>query len=308
MSILSRAAPPQREPIIVTIAGSAGSGKTSLASTFPKPILIRTVGEALPRDIVSPPDVMPELSKADDLWDILKALLNEEHDYRTAIFDSVTGLDSLFVQEVLDQEKASNNGKARGIVQALGGWGAGPAAVQAQHLRVRKAVEYLRKRRGMNIVFVAHAEIADVSPPDADPYSLWSVRLPKKSIAPYTDSVDLVGFIKQTTIVRGAVEAKKDAPARPGRATTTGDRVLVSYLQPSSISKNRFGIDYDIDVVKGENPLAFLIEDAPKDKVKPARQRRQPDPEPETERDAGTDNDEYDEAAEAALDAMTEGE
>lgn len=260
MSILQRASKPEREPIVATIVGTAGSGKTSLASTFPDAILVRTQGEALPRDIATPPDSLPELQTADDLWEILKALLNDEHNYKTLILDSVTGLDSLFTADVLDQE-AKNGGKARGIIQALGGYGAGPAAVQASHMRVRKAVEFLRKRRGMHTVFVGHADIADVSPPDGDPFSHYTLRLPKKSIAPYTDAVDLVGFLKQDRIVRGATEAKPDRAAKPGRAITTGDRVLVTYLQPASLSKNRFGIEEDISVQKGVNPLAFLLDE-----------------------------------------------
>jgi len=89
------------------------------------------------------------------------------------------------------------------------------------------------------------------------------LRLPKKSVAPYTDSVDLVGFLKQERVVRGAIEAKADRAAKPGRAITTGDRVLVTYLQPASISKNRFGIEEDIVVEKGVNPLAFLLDAMP---------------------------------------------
>jgi len=274
MSVLQRAAKPQREPIIATIVGTAGSGKTSLAATFPAPIVVRTQGEAIPKDIPedSRPDVMPELGSANDLWDIFKALLNEDHAYKTLIIDSVTGLESLFVADVLEQEQASG-GKARGIIQALGGYGAGPAAVQASHMRVRKAVELLRTRKGMHTIFVAHAEIADVSPPDGDPFSQYTLRLPKKSIAPYTDSTDLVGFLKQERIVRGAVEAKSDRAAKPGKAITTGDRVLVTYLQPASLSKNRFGIEDDLPVTKGVNPLAFLLEEAPAKaarKAKPA--------------------------------------
>jgi len=260
MSILSRATKPELEPLVATIVGTAGSGKTSLASTFPNSILIRTQGEALPRDIPSSmaPDTMPELGSATELWDILKALLNEEHDYKTLIIDSVTGLETLFAMDVL-----ASDPNARGLNQALGGWGAGPAAVVAMHNRVRKAVEFLRKRKGMHTVFVAHADIADITPPDSDPFSQYTLRLPKKSVAPYTDSVDLVGFLKQERVVRGAIEAKADRAAKPGRAITTGDRVLVTYLQPASISKNRFGIEEDIVVEKGVNPLAFLLDAMP---------------------------------------------
>lgn len=287
MSILERASKPEREPLVATIVGSAGSGKTSLAATFPKPILIRTQGEALPRDLQKEqmPDSMPELNAAVEVWDILKALLNDEHDYKTLIIDSVTGLEQLFAQEVL-----ASDPKARGINQALGGYGAGPAAVMASHMRVRKAVEFLRKRRGMHTIFVAHADIGRIDPPDSDGYNQYTLRLPGKSMAPYVDNTDLVGFLKQGSVLRGEDGNKK--------AISTGERVLVTYLTPASVAKNRFGIDDDIIVEKGINPLAFILGDEPsEDKPKRGRPRKEVRPTEEHE----------DEAADAVHDAAEEG-
>ena len=58
MSILASAAPPRKEPLVVTICGTPGTGKTSLASTFPGPAyIIQTIGEQMPRDI--PAEQMP---------------------------------------------------------------------------------------------------------------------------------------------------------------------------------------------------------------------------------------------------------
>lgn len=250
MGLLQHVTKPKREPIVATIVGTAGSGKTSLATTFPAPLVVRTQGESIPRDIPRDqmPDVLPEeLTTADNLWAVLKALRDEEHEYKTLVIDSCTGLEQLFVADVLSQDT-----KARGINQALGGYGAGPAAVMAMHMRVRKAVEILRKERGMHTLFLAHADIARIDPPDSDGYSQYSLRLPGKSMAPYVDNVDLVGFLKQEVALRGEDGQKK--------AITTGDRVLVTYMTPATVAKNRFGIEDDLPVEKGVNPLGFLIE------------------------------------------------
>lgn len=261
MSILSRASKPEAEPFVGTIVGVQGTGKTSLACTFPDVFMIRTQGEKPPMDI--PPDQTPttlEIETAAELWDALKALLREDHPYKTLAFDTATGLDILFTQDVL-----AGDPNARGLNQSHGGYGNGASMVSAMHMRVRKAAEMLRKQKGMNIIFLAHAEIVDVSPPDGDPYSSYSLRLPKKSMAPYLDSVDLVGFLKQERIVRGAVEAKGDNQrAKPGRAITSGDRVLVTYLNPAMASKNRYGITEDLEVEKGKNPLAPYLKATPK--------------------------------------------
>lgn len=280
MSILSRASRLEAEPFAGTIVGVQGTGKTSLACTFPDVFMIRTQGERPPHDI--PEHQTPttlEVENAGELWDALKALLREDHDYKTLVFDTATGLDILFTQDVLAADP-----NARGLNQSHGGYGNGASMVSAAHMRVRKAAEMLRKQKGMNIIFLAHAEIVDVSPPDGDPYSSYSLRLPKKSLAPYLDSVDLVGFLKQERIVRGAVEAKGDRGAKPGRAITSGDRVLVTYLTPAMASKNRYGITEDLDVVKGENPLAPWIGLAPPKKVAAVTEdARDADDEQETE-------------------------
>lgn len=258
MSILDRAAKPVREPIVATIVGTAGSGKTSLAATFPNPIVVRTQGEAAPRDLPEGqrPDMLPPLENAGELWDVLKALLADDHQYQTLVIDSCTGLEQLFVADVL-----ASDPKARGINQALGGYGAGPNAVMAQHARVRRAVEMLKERKGMHTVFLAHADIARIDPPDSDGYSQYTLRLPGKSMAPYVDNVDLVGFLKQAAILRGEEGQKK--------AITTGERVLVTYMTPATVAKNRFGIEEDLTFEKGVNPLAMLLE-TKKRKAKPA--------------------------------------
>lgn len=269
MSLLSAAKKPQNEPLIVTICGNPGSGKTSLAASFPKPFLIRTTGEAVPRDLADAPDSLDEVQKVEPFWAQLMALLDEEHDYQTAIVDSITGLEAMFTADVIEKDP----NKPKSINQALGGWGAGRAAVASQHARVRRAAEALRKRRGMNVVFVAHADITRIDPPDAEGYNAYTLRLNDKSMAPYVDSVDVVGFVKQHTILLGDDGNKK--------AITTGDRILTAYMTPASCAKNRLGITEDIEFVQGENPLAPYLtatetKPAPKRKEKVEPEKSEP--------------------------------
>ena len=260
MSLLSGAKKPEKEPFIGTIVGTPGSGKTSLAAAFPAPFMIRTTGEAIPEDLPKNmvPDTLDEVQKVADLWAQLMALLDEEHDYKTLIIDSVTGLDALFAADII-----ASDPKARGLGSALGGYGAGYDALAANHARVRRAAEAIRKRRGMNVVFLAHADITTIDPPDQEAYSLWSLRLHKKSLAPYVDSVSLVGFVRQATILLGEDGSKK--------AKTTGERVLTAHMTPSSQAKNRLGITEDIEFIQGENPLApYLGEPAKPEPAKSA--------------------------------------
>lgn len=247
MSILSKIEKPKDRPVIATFCADAGLGKTSLAATFPNPIFIRAEDglQAIPS--ANRPDAFPLLENEAQLWDQLTALIKEEHDYKTLVIDSVTALERLFVTHVIESDPK----KPRSINQALGGYGAGLAAVAAMHQRVRKACGILNERRGMHVVFLAHADTETIELPDEDAYTRYSLRLGKKSVAPYVDDSDIVGFLKLETFTTGDGERKK--------AISDGTRIMICHATAANVSKNRFGITEPLTVVQGENPLKSFI-------------------------------------------------
>lgn len=265
MSILSTAGKPEKRPPIITICGDAGTGKTSLAATFPNPIVIRAEDglQSIPDAMM--PDTFPLLTDAADLWKQLLALLHEEHDYRTLIIDSVSMLEALFVKSVMDSD-----GRAKSINQALGGYGAGINAVATMHARVRKACGLLNEKRDMAIIFVSHADLENVRPPDQDDFTRYSLRLMNKSLPPYVDDVDMVAFVRLVSRLRGEDGDRK-------KVISNGDREVICFSTASSVSKNRYGITEPLDFVQGENPFAEVFgltipkpKAKPKDKAKPA--------------------------------------
>lgn len=247
MSILAKISKPADRPVVVTILGDAGMGKTSLAASFPNPIFIRAEDGLQAVPMASRPDAMPLLSGADDLWEQLQALITEEHSYKTLVIDSVTALERMFIQYVIDSDPK----KPKSINKAMGGYGAGLSAVATMHQRVRKAAGILNERKGMHVVFIAHAETETVELPDQDAYTRYSLRLSKKSVAPYVDDTDVVGFIRLRTFTMGDGERKK--------AISDGTRELVCHATASNVSKNRYGIVEPLEVSNGINPLTSHI-------------------------------------------------
>lgn len=247
MSVLSTIGKPADRPVLVTICGDSGLGKTTLACSFPKPIVIRAEDglQAIPANIR--PDAFPVLDGPDMLWDQLKALIHEDHGYKTLVVDSVTALERMFVQNVIDTDPK----KPRGIQQALGGYGAGRDAVSSMHNRLRRAAGILAEKKGMHTVFVAHADTSRIEPPDSDAYMRYTLRLHEKSMPAYIDDVDVVGFLKLETFTTGDGERKK--------AISDGTRVLITYATAANVSKNRFGITEPINVELGVNPLSKYI-------------------------------------------------
>lgn len=247
MSILSSVGKPADRPVIATITGDAGVGKTTLAATFPKPIFIRAEDglQSVPESLR--PDAFPVLGKVDELWDQLTALVTEEHDYKTLVIDSVTQLETLFGDHVIESDPK----KPKSLAQANGGYGAGFLAVAALHGRLRKAAKILNERKGMHIVFIAHSDVSTLELPDQDPYSRYELRLHKKCMPHYVDNVDLVAYIKLETFTTGDGDRKK--------AISSGNRLAVCYTAAAQISKNRYGISDDIPVENGVNPFIQFI-------------------------------------------------
>jgi len=247
MSLLEQVGKPADRPIVATICGDSGLGKTTLAATFPTPIVIRAEDglQAISEDLR--PDAFPMVDGPDSLWDQIRTLLSEDHNYKTLIIDSVTALERMFIQSVID----SDSKNPRTINQALGGYGAGLNAVATMHQRLRQGCGMLNTRKGMHIVFVAHADTETIELPDSDPYTRYNLRLGKKSVAPYVDDSDVVGFLKLQTFYKGDGERKK--------ATSTGARLLVCHATAANVSKNRFGIAEELLCEQNKNPLKPFV-------------------------------------------------
>lgn len=246
MSILKQASKPAPRPVVCTILGDAGMGKTSLAATFPNPVVVRLEDGVQGVPEAFRPDALPVVKTVDQLWEQLNALVKEEHDYKTVIIDSITQLEEIFQKHVV----ATDPKKPRTINQANGGYGAGWITVGDMHQRVRSAAAALSDK-GVNVVFIAHADTSVVRPPDGDEYTRYDLRLNKRSVSPYTDNVDLIGYLTLNTFTRGDGERKQ--------AVSDGTRKLVCYPTPSNISKNRYGITDDLPVEIGKNPLVPFV-------------------------------------------------
>jgi hypothetical protein len=182
----------------------------------------------------------------------------EEHPFKTVVFDTITALNLLFEQEVVefDDKGASNIG------EAAGGYNKGYLVVAGIHAKLRAACEHLRKR-GISVVFLAHTGVVKMkNRPDGGEYVAYSLDMPEKSRAIYVSSSDVVAYLKARDFVSGNEENKKGQTTKFGRVTNTGERVLITssdgtigYID----AKNRYNLPDEIEVNKGENPLLPLI-------------------------------------------------
>lgn len=268
MSLIDKIKKPDARPPIMTLCGDAGTGKSSLAATFPKPVFIRAedgVGR-ISRNVETP-DAFPAVKTANDVFDQLLALINEDHDYRTVVIDSVTALDVLFTEQIIKESGKSN------IVQAYGGYGAGYAALVNMHGRIRKAAGILNERKNMAVVFIAHADLEEVQLPDVEDYARYTIAMYRKAKTHYIDNVDFVGYVRLKAFLSGDDGERK-------RVRDTGDRELVCHATASSVSKNGYGITEALDFEDGVNPLVpYLKSQRKQPEVEAAEDVPEPEPE-----------------------------
>lgn len=244
---LNLADPKVKRGFIFTFVGEGGLGKTALGATFPSPIFIPTEEGLIPPDI----ERFPLATSSADVVSNMMQLGQEKHDFKTLIIDTITQLNVLLEQEVIDNDPKG----PRSINTAMGGYGAGHGAVSAAHMNIRNWAGLLSAQRGMQIVFLAHANTETVKPPDTDEYYRYSIRMNQRSVSHYSDNADLVGYIKLATFSRKSGEG----PSERTLAISDGRRVISCYPQASSIAKNRFGITQDIEFVKDTNPFERLV-------------------------------------------------
>lgn len=266
---LSSLQKPNTKPPMITLVSPPGVGKTTLAASFPDVIMVQAesisgVFDDMPED--RKPTVFPQLPRSDSktnvstlatVKDQLRALVTQEHGFKTLVIDSITSMHSLFEHEVADSYGVDN------VADAAGGYHKGYLVVKSYHDEVMKACNYLRDKKGMAIVFIAHLGIEKMkNRPDTDEYTVYTIGMHKESVPVYVNLVDGVFYLRQEEFVKGTQTDKKGVVTKAGKIVQTGERIIVTsgdgrvgYVN----AKNRWSLDAEIPLPVGENPLLNLI-------------------------------------------------
>lgn len=263
---------PVHKPPMLTIVGSAGTGKSTMAGLTPNSVFIQcenaeTVFESWDADVQ--PDFMPKIRRSNysnpnnvvsakaQILAQIRDLATEEHDFKNLNIDTVTSLNSLFEHEVCQMYNVDNVG------DAAGGFFKGYKVVASMHAEVKNACDYLQTKRGMSVQFLAHTGTERMkNSPDCDEYSFYTLDMYKDSIPVYTNLVDGVYYLKKEGFVKDLEKTKKGQITKYGKMIQTGDRTLVTtgdgkigYIN----AKSRYPLDAEIPVPHGENPLLTMI-------------------------------------------------
>ena len=111
--------PTGQRPVILTLFGEGGMGKTTLAAMFPKPVFIRTEDGTASLQGNDDVAMFPLASSSADVLDAIESLATQDHEFKTLVLDSVTQLATIIEHEIVAADPKANQLTRRVVVTGL---------------------------------------------------------------------------------------------------------------------------------------------------------------------------------------------
>tara|TARA_R100001086_G_scaffold227718_1_gene146920 strand:+ start:24060 stop:24803 length:744 start_codon:yes stop_codon:yes gene_type:complete len=212
-------------PPRITIHGGPAVGKTTLGSSFPKPIIITT--EDGMGTIKC--DHFPVATNYDDFMENLIQVRDGEHDYKTLVIDSLDWLEKLIHAKYCEVENVKSieqKGYGKGYVECLAYW------------RNILAILDECRNKGMIIFLIAHSEIRKQEDPRVEPFDKYIIKLHRKASDLVSEYSDVIFF---ATFNLGSVKVQGKGGQLSSKLVK-GDRVLYTNDNPAYLAKNRYAL------------------------------------------------------------------
>lgn len=224
----------QRMPPRIVLYGTEGIGKSTFGAMAPRPIFLPTedgLGEI-------ECERFPLAGSYDEFLNNLGQLCQEEHDYKTAVLDTLDWLEKLIWAKVCkDRNKTSieDIGYAKGYQFALDHW-----------KDVLTGLDYLRRERGMAVILLAHAKIEKFNDPESAGFDRFTLRLHKDADAYVREWADAVLFATRKQRVEKVGTGFNERTIAKPIGTDGGERIIRTVGSPVCTAKNRFGLPAEL--------------------------------------------------------------
>ncbi|MCQ2608991.1 MAG: ATP-binding protein [Bacteroidales bacterium] len=181
---------------------------------------------------------LPYTESYEEVKAMLKELATVDHPYKTLVVDSADVLENLIKKWIVGLQ---NNTNIRDIADIA--FGRGYPLLLTETRKLIEKFEYLRTKKGMNIIFICHSEVKKMQPPVGNEYTYIAPSLYAKTtqgdstLKIYSDYVDIIGYCTFKTIV----QTQSTGFGSRGQAIGTGERVLhLDASNPAYIAGSRY--------------------------------------------------------------------
>lgn len=224
-------------PPRIIIYGSHGVGKTSFAAGAPNPILLPLEDGEGVIDILR----FPRITEYDQLMSAIGSLVQEQHEFSTAIIDTLDWLEPIVLAETCRRNKWADI--------ETPGFGKGYIAADDTWREVLASFDAMRDA-GMTVICLAHSEIKTFADPTAENYDRHQIKLHKRVWALAQEWADIVGFLNFRVVVEKSA-AGFNKVSHKGKGF--GERMLHLEERPAYYAKNRYRLPPEIRMPQ-DNP------------------------------------------------------
>jgi hypothetical protein len=253
----------KRKPDRIIIHGGEGTGKSTWASHAPNPIFIQTEDGLGDIDV----DVFPLARKFGDVIESIEYLLNESHEYKTVVIDSLDWLEKLLWVRVC--EIGDDKGRKMKTMDMFG-FSKGYEKAVGMFFKFCRHLDKLCDK-GMMVILISHTGVERINGPLHDEYTKYSIDIHKKSAPVFREWADFILYSSVEVITVEGDSGKN-------KAKTTGKYQIFTSSNPAYDAKSHADIPSVLPMPKANpfKPFADAVAKARSVPKKPKPINEQP--------------------------------
>lgn len=209
----------RQHPPIIVLHGHEGVGKSTCANGFPGAFWLNLEDSTY----AFVPEMVQVPRTYEEIIDLLDALIEQDHGYKTLIVDTLDKLEILMTASVCSRNKWSNISEPA--------FGKGYAARSEEFRAFWERVQRLNRQKNMLVVLIAHSQVVKVQDPILPEYDRHAIQLYKTENAFIRREADLVGYC--------LIESFTSTDGQRNLATTAGERQIRTWPHPAYDAKTR---------------------------------------------------------------------
>lgn len=244
--------------------GSEGVGKSTLAAHAPKPIWLDcedgtghlNISRYPFRD--GPGGHVPLAFS--EIQAAVRDLTINEHAHQTLVIDTADRLQALLWAHILERDSGkvtpfNKGGKTLHSIESYG-FAKGYVIALEEWRAFCRALDELRNRRGMSIVWLGHAQIRTFKDPAGEDYDRYHLRIHDQAAGFLKEWADVVGFVRFEEF--GSKLFEDDTRAK---GSSTGRRLIMLERTAAYDAKTRIPLPPEVELAAGDPwaPLAAAV-------------------------------------------------